>query len=135
MTTLTATLATVSPEAWEDGLLAERLRALDRTGQRLGRIIDELKEINDELERLDQILFVPGLPEQIRRDVLADMDLSVGTYNHLRDAASEVYRQLVLQRECCGFRSHAVLRECYPIPELHAELGEGSEELVVAEPY
>ncbi len=103
----------------DQSLFRERLASLDRTGKRLARLIAELNEINEELDGLDQMLFVPGLPDGARQELLAEMDLAVGAYNHLRDAASESYRLLVLQRESCGFRNHQVLRLCYPIPELH----------------
>ena len=107
-----------------DELLAARMVALDRTGKRLSRLIDELNGINEDLDRLDQILFAPGISEDARQDLLAEIDLAVGAYNHLREASSGAYRQLILQREGCGFRSHEVLRHAYPIPELHQPLPE-----------
>ncbi|MCB9557571.1 MAG: hypothetical protein H6707_15795 [Deltaproteobacteria bacterium] len=103
-------------------LYSDRLGALDRASSRLGRLIDELEGINSDLDHLDEMLFVPDLPDEVRRGLLAEMDIAVGAYNHLRDATTESYRQLILLRECCGFRNHDVVRRCFPIPELHEPL-------------
>ncbi|MCC6749744.1 MAG: hypothetical protein IT371_18910 [Deltaproteobacteria bacterium] len=99
-------------------LLEERMGALDRTGQRLERILDEMGTLEKDLDRLDQTLFLPGLSELTREELLDEMDLGVAAYNHLREAAAGAYRQLIVQREACGFRHHEVVRRCYAIPEL-----------------
>jgi len=99
-------------------LLEERATAISRTGKRLRRILCELSELEQELDRMDLTLQIPSLSGEIRQNLELEMDLSVDAYNHLREAASDAYQQLVYQRESCGFRGHEVLQRCYPIPDL-----------------
>ena len=104
---------------WEEAaFLEERAGALHRTTLRLRRMLRELKRMESELDRLDLTLRLPGLSAQRRRDIEAEMDLSVDAYNHLREAASCSFGQLIAQRESFGFRGHELVRRCYPIPDL-----------------
>ena len=99
-------------------LLEERTMAISRTGKRLKRLLYELKELERELDRIELTLQLPGLPHGMRQNIELEMDLTVDAYNHLREAATDAYQQLVYQRESCGFRAHEVLQRCYPIPDL-----------------
>lgn len=99
-------------------LLEERTGAISRTGKRLKRFLSELQELEQELDRMEFTLQIPGLSHDIQQNIELEMDLSVDAYNHLREAASDAYQQLVYQRESCGFRGHEVLERCYPIPDL-----------------
>ncbi len=71
-----------------------------------------------ELDRLDLTLRIPGLSVRRRRDIQAEIDLSVEAYNYLREAASCSFQQLIQQRESFGFRGHELIHRCYPIPDL-----------------
>lgn len=104
-------------------LFTERLDMLERTGRRLGRLLTELEEVDADIERLDRILFIPELEDELRHRLLGEIDVAVTTYNQLRDAAAGLYRQVVMQREDSGFRDHDVLRRLYPVPDVH-QLGE-----------
>ncbi|MCA9673152.1 MAG: hypothetical protein KC503_46485 [Myxococcales bacterium] len=110
-------------DANDPAMFSERVEMLERTGRRLGRLLGELDDIDADIERLDRILFMPELDEELRHRLLGEIDIAVSTYNLLRDAAAGMYRQLVLQREDCGFREHEVLRRLYPVPDVH-QLGE-----------
>lgn len=107
------------PKAAEElDLLEERTTAISRTGKRLKRILSELSELEQELDQMERTLQIPGLSSEIQQNIELEMDLSVDAYNHLREAASDAFQQLVYQRESCGFKGHEVLQRCYPIPDL-----------------
>jgi hypothetical protein len=109
----------ISVSEW-DGieLLQERAGAIGRTGARLNRILTEMTDLERELDRMSLTLHLPGLSLEVREDIRAEMDLSISEYNHLRQAAAEAYRQLIHQRESCGFRGHELVQQCFPIPDL-----------------
>jgi hypothetical protein len=112
----------VAPVWGEVEVLEERVRSIDRTSQRLERLLREMQELADELDRLEIALCLPGIPHAFRTGVEVELDISTDAFNHLREAAAGAYRQLIHQRECCGFRGHAVVERCYPIPELRLPL-------------
>ncbi len=99
-------------------LLEEQARSMDRTGRRLVRLLDELRELEAELDELDRRSRSDGLAEETRAGLCGELDLAIDAFNHLREAADCALRQLVLERESCGFRRHEVLERCYPIPDL-----------------
>ncbi len=111
--------AEISVTVWgQADLLEERARAMGRTGQRLDRLLSEMRDLEQEIDRLEVTLYVPGLSVEVRHDIQEEVDLSTDTYNQLREAAAATYSQLIHQRESCGFRSHDLVERCYPIPEL-----------------
>jgi hypothetical protein len=97
--------------------LEAQARAMDRTGRRLARLLDELRELETELDELDQRCHGDGLAEAIRGGLSAELELAVDAYNLLRESAERTLQQLVLERESCGFRGHEVLERCYPLPD------------------
>jgi hypothetical protein len=99
-------------------LLEERARAMGRTGQRLDRLLSEMRDLERDIDRLEVTLYVPGLSVEVRRGVQEEVDLSTDTYNQIREAAAATYSQLIHQRESCGFRSHDLVERCYPIPDV-----------------
>ncbi len=104
---------------WDEvDLLEERAGAIGRAGKRLGRILAEMKELEQELDRMELTIFIPGISAEMLQEIQTEIDLSVDAYNHLREAAAYAYRQLILLREACGFRGHEMVQRCYPIPEL-----------------
>jgi hypothetical protein len=106
-------------EAWVDpALLDHQAQAIDRTSRRLGRLLEELRELEAELDELDRRSRSDELCEEARAGLTGELELAVDSYNHLREAADCALRQLVLERESCGFRGHEVLARCYPIPDL-----------------
>jgi predicted nuclease with TOPRIM domain len=110
--------------------LEERAAIIDRAGQRLERLLVELGELEHELERLDEGYRLPNLPSEVRAELRAEIELSVGAYNHLRSAAEAVFRQLVLERERCGFRGHEVLERCYDPGAAAAARRRGADRLI-----
>ena len=98
-------------------LLEEQARSMDRTGRRLGRMIEELKELEAELDQLDQRSRSDTLSDEARGGLTSELELAVEAYNLLRECAERTLQQLVLERESCGFRGHEVLERCYPIPD------------------
>jgi hypothetical protein len=112
----------VAPVWGEVELLEERVRSIDRTGQRLERLLGEMQELTEELDRLEIALCLPGLNDEFRSGVEVEIDIATDAFNHLREAAAGAFRQLIHQRERCGFRGHAAVERCYPIPELRLPL-------------
>jgi hypothetical protein len=102
----------------EVDLLEERALAIDRTSKRLDRFLNEMKELEEEIDRLELMLYLPGLSVTIRQNISMEIDLSTDAFNHLHDAATDAYRQLICQRECFGFRGHELIQRCFPIPDL-----------------
>jgi hypothetical protein len=103
---------------WGDEVQEELARAIDRGGQRLGRLIAELEELAREIDRLELTLFIPGLSAELGRNVRHELDLATAAFNALHDAALCTYQQLICQRERCGFRDHKVIESCFRIPDL-----------------
>lgn len=101
-----------------DELLEELGLAIDRGGQRLGRLIAELKELASEVDRLELTLFIPGLPSAVQRNVRHELDLATDAFRALHDAAECTYEQLIRQRERCGFTDHRIVARCHSIPSL-----------------
>ncbi len=95
----------------------ERMRSIRRTGKRLARLLNELKNLEQEIDRLEVACFIPGLSSAMQQDLLAEMDLLIEGYNHLREAATNLFRYLINQRESCGFRGHELIQRCFSIPE------------------
>jgi len=108
----------ITVDMGELDLLEERAKAISRISQRLGRILEEVKELDGELDRFELLHWLPGLSSEARHDIQLDIDLSTDAYNNLREAAACAFRQLVHHRERCGFHSHELLRRCYSIPEM-----------------
>jgi len=103
---------------WGDEVQEELARAIDRGGQRLGRLIAELEELAREIDRLELTLFIPGLTADVRRSVRVELALATQAFHALHAAASCTYQQLICQRERCGFRDHQLVESCFRIPDL-----------------
>jgi len=109
----------ISITVWDEvDLLEERAGAIGRASERLGRILAEMNELAQELDRMELTIYIPGISTEMCQEIQTEIDVSVDAYNHLREAAAYAYRQLILLRESCGFRGHELVQRCYPIPDL-----------------
>jgi len=104
---------------WGDTeLVEERTSALTRSAERLERLLSEMTGLEQDLERVDLTLGLPGIDPDAAAGLQHELDLAIEAYNHVREAAASCYHRLILQREALGFRVHDAVERCYPIPDM-----------------
>lgn len=100
----------------EVAILQDRISALGRTSDRLSRLINELRQLEIEIDRLECTLTTSEINIELRQEVMAEIEINVESYNHIREAATSTCSHLIQLREGCGFRGHEMIHRCYRIP-------------------
>ncbi len=106
-----------SLEAIEGEILREKADALRRAGERLEEALNGLNGVRRAIDRIEECLrdhTSPAEEAASRRKAHADL---AGRLAAARDRAYGAHRDLIIQREAVGLRSHLDVERCYKIVE------------------
>jgi hypothetical protein len=106
-------------EALEREIQKEKAEALGRAGERLERVLGELRERAAGIRALEAGS-PPAGDEGGRR---AAVGAAIAEFNRVRRRAAEYYQHLIIQREAVGFRRHLDVERLYRVPDPWPEPG------------
>jgi hypothetical protein len=106
-----------SLEAIEGEILREKADALRRVGERLEEALDVLDSVREAFDRIEERLRDRTSPTEEAASLRkARADLA-GRLAAVRHRAYGAHRDLIIQREAVGLRSHLDVERCYRISE------------------
>jgi len=106
-----------SLEAIEGEILREKADALRRAGERLEVALDALDNVWRAIGRIEERLRVSSGPAEERESLRKSHADLAGRLAAIRDRAHGAHRDLIIQREAVGLRSHLDVARCYKIVE------------------
>jgi len=106
-----------SLQAIEGEILREKAAALRRGGERLEEALDDLESVGRAIGHIEESLrLCVSSAEETASLRKAQADLA-GRLSAARDRAHRAHRDLIIQREAVGLRSHLDVERCYGISE------------------
>jgi len=114
-------------EVLQEEFLQEKAAVLGRAGNRLLKVLEELRGIESCLdERLSQLAAIErsimqncadshGL-EKFQCQMRGEINLEINRYNGVREDALIRYYYLIVTREAMGLRRHHWVERLYPVP-------------------
>ena len=106
-----------SLEAIEGEILREKADALRRAGERLEEALNGLDNVRRAIDRIEECLRDRTSPVENVASLREAHAGLAGRLAAVRDRAYGAHRDLIIQREAVGLRSHLDVERCYRIVE------------------